>query len=485
MERSQKKTKDEDSYYDYEEVNQQSKGYYSGYNRYNRYDDDYNDYGYGYKRSQSQIGFKQRGQYSWSWGNFGNFRMVEDDDDELIISGSEGYLTPTSSNIRNIVGWEKASQKEAVEIIKNLSRYFYHQLFEETDIYSEHYKDRDSLVDDDLNKRMKYENIIESLKDKEVPGFTPLDKAISIFESMIQKRGDKEEKNKSLLDELDDAIYELEFDMEVINDPDYNNLIDLKEFTKKFKSQILNKISLIKNLGSKFKIDKEIEEKIVHNSDIHAIKRMTEISQLMQAPLYQRLMPNYRQKLALKDLSVILPVDRTEHKQKIIFLLDYSGSMSYELKQQWVCAFLIERFKHVIAGNAEIFFSYFVYSTDQLHFTHIHDKESVEKFWLGFSTTPNGGVTHLGDMVNHINNQIRMGRLQNLDIDLRKEKVEILAMNDGQDSVKTQNFTYKTNAITLLDQENQELKDLCLKNKGKYIFIDNNNKLHEYEKIDS
>lgn len=40
----------------------------------------------------------------------------------------------------------------------------------------------------------------------------------------------------------------------------------------------------------------------------------------------------------------------------------------------------------------------------------------------------------------------------------------------GQDSVKTKGFTYKTNAITIVDSENQDLKKLCLENNGKYVY---------------
>lgn len=41
----------------------------------------------------------------------------------------------------------------------------------------------------------------------------------------------------------------------------------------------------------------------------------------------------------------------------------------------------------------------------------------------------------------------------------------------GQDSVKTNKFTYKTNAISLVDHENDELKQLCIDTKGKYVYI--------------
>ena len=79
--------------------------------------------------------------------------------------------------------------------------------------------------------------------------------------------------------------------------------------------------------------------------------------------------------------------------------------------------------------------------------------------------------TRVGDHIKYINREINeLNKLHNLNVDLSKEKVEILVINDGADSVKTNNFAYKTNAITLYGMNN-ELKDLCIKNKGKYIYV--------------
>lgn len=52
----------------------------------------------------------------------------------------------------------------------------------------------------------------------------------------------------------------------------------------------------------------------------------------------------------------------------------------------------------------------------------------------------------------------------------------------GQDSVKTKEFVYKTNAVTLVDGMNGELRDLCLKNKGKYVYINTKDEVTTYPK---
>ena len=62
--------------------------------------------------------------------------------------------------------------------------------------------------------------------------------------------------------------------------------------------------------------------------------------------MYQKLFPNFQSKLLTKDLVVNVPVERTEKKQKIIIILDFSGSMDDREKQDWVNALLIDRFRY-------------------------------------------------------------------------------------------------------------------------------------------
>lgn len=187
--------------------------------------------------------------------------------------------------------------------------------------------------------------------------------------------------------------------------------------------------------------------------------------------LMQKVYPNFRSKFLTKDLTVNVPVDRKEQIQKIIILLDYSGSMHEDEKQIWVNAILIDRFRYVIKGEAEVFFSYFVDDCDDLEFQHIKDREDVIKFWQTFSNEPNGGGTDIGGIVQYVADEVMYSRrLHNLDIDLSEEKPEILIINDGQDSVGSDAFPYKVNAISLMSFS-EELKDLCLATEGKQIEV--------------
>jgi uncharacterized protein with von Willebrand factor type A (vWA) domain len=79
-------------------------------------------------------------------------------------------------------------------------------------------------------------------------------------------------------------------------------------------------------------------------------------------------------------------------------------------KQIWVNAILIDRFRYVIQGEAEVFFSYFVSRPDDLHFHHIKNAEDVDNFWKMFSNYPSGGGTDISRIVTSIANDVKGGQ---------------------------------------------------------------------------
>ena len=407
---------------------------------------------------------------SWNWGNFGYTSIVEDSDDDLFINNHESYFTPKDTDISKKLKWHNNTAANR-KVIKEYARFFFHKMIDDKNYFDEKYNDESKLSEHEVELLSQKKQIYDELWDKYIPGFTPLEQAVNVFNELIGNSSNPEELTCSeALDKLNKEG--VEFHEEIYKDPEINELLDMHEFSKDYKFEIIKFISMIKNLGSEFKIEKEIEERIVPNSRINTKKIMRDYSQVYQADLYQRLLPTFDAKLLTKSLVINTPIDKTEHKQKIIILLDYSGSMGETDKQQIVVAMLVDRLRYAMKGEAEIFFSYFVHDKYDLRFTHIHDRKSALDFWATFSTEPNGGDTHLGEMVNHINSEINdYGKLCNLNIDLSKEKPEILAINDGQDSVKTKDFPYKTNAISLIDGLNEELKELCLQNDGKYVYV--------------
>ena len=436
---------------------------------------------YGYNNAGSKK-YNRYSSYSWTpsiWSNYswGNNVYEEDDNSNLFIKDPITYLTPTKADIKlktNV--WNDKS----LDTIKELSRVCYFKMIDERDYISEKYSDYDSMSEaeqaDYENKKSLYDSIFE----KFIPGNTPLEQAIAIFRQISNVKEYKDRKNRD--EDNDDEIdfdTTLDFNRQVYCDPDINEQLNFNELSKNMKMDILNKISIVGKLGEQFKVEKEVEEKLVSNSDQYAKKIMRDYAQFSNIELYQKMFPNFRTKFLTKDLTVNVPVDRKEQKQKIIILLDFSGSMDEETKQIWVNAVLIDRLKYVMKEEAEVFFSYFVENPDQLKFHHLKNRDDVMKFWTWFSNDPNGGCTDIGGIVTYISKEIENCRLHNLDLDLSQEKPEILIINDGLDHVGYDSLPYKVNALSLMEFSD-ELKRLCIKTGGKQVRVGRNNSVTSY-----
>jgi hypothetical protein len=448
------------------------------------WDDGYDDY-YGnyytptYTSKGSKGGWKSKyGGGGWSksgWSSYSYSFDYGDDNSNLVVKDPVTYLTPTATEIRKKV---RAPKQTSIDTIKELARVCYFKMIDEKDYLVEQYADYDNLPDEEKGAISQKKALYDSIFDQYIPGFSPLEQAVSIYLKL--QNNDKEYADaKDKEDDDMDMTKGLDFDRQLYSDPDINDQLDLNELSKEKKMVIMNHLSLVGQFGSEFKVEKEISEKIVANSDEYSTMIMRDYSQIHMMNLMQKVYPNFRSKFLTKDLTVNVPVDRKEQIQKIIIILDYSGSMDYQEKQIWVNAILIDRFKYVMKGEAEVFFSYFVHNTEDLEFQHIKDRDDVIAFWQTFSNNPNGGSTAVGDMVEHISNEIQAGKLHNLDIDLSEEKPEILVINDGQDRIGTNAFPYKVNAVSLMEFSD-ELKDLCLATGGKQIEVTQDLKVFSY-----
>lgn len=443
----------------------------------NLWDDGYDDY-YGsryaptYTPTKSTGGWKSKYSGGWSksgWGSFSFSWGDTDNNDDLFVKDPVNYLTPTTSEIRKKV---HAPKQTSVDTIKELARVCYFKMIDDRDFVAEQF------IDSEDEEHQARKALYDSIFEQYIPGFTPLEQAISIFLKMKSGKEYSENGERDDDDELD-MKKGLDFDRQLYSDPHINEQLDLNDLSRNRKMEIMNHLSLVGQFGSEFKVEKEISEKIVANSDEYSTMIMRDYSQIHMMNLMQKVYPNFRSKFLTKDLTVSVPVDRKEQIQKIIIILDYSGSMDYDAKQIWVNAILIDRFKYVMKGEAEVFFSYFVDSVEDLNFQHIKDREDVIKFWQTFSNDPNGGMTEVGDMVEHISNEISSGKLCNLDVNLSEEKPEILVINDGQDDIGTDQFPYKVNAVSLMSFSSQ-LKDLCLNTGGKQIEVTEDDKVFTY-----
>ena len=441
------------------------------------WDDD--DYQYGsyyaptYVPKRSTGGWKSKyGGGGWSKSGWSSFSYTwnygdTDNNDDLFVKDAVNYLTPTAAEIRKKV---HAPKQTSIDTIKELARICYFKMIDEKEYIADKYTDYDSLSESEQGEYQQKKALYDSIFEQYIPGFSPLEQAISIY-LKLKGQSNKEEKEERDEDQEIDLTKRLDFDRNIYSDPNINEQLDLNELSKERKMEIMNHLSLVGQFGSEFKVEKEISEKIVANSDQYSTMIMRDYSQIHMMNLMQKVYPNFRSKFLTKDLTVNVPVDRKEQIQKIIILLDYSGSMHEDEKQIWVNAILIDRFRYVMKGEAEVFFSYFVHDAEDLEFQHIKDREDVIKFWQTFSNEPNGGGTDIGGIVQYVADEVmHCGKLCNLQVNLSEERPEILIINDGQDSVGSDEFPYKVNAISLMSFS-EELKDLCLATDGKQIEI--------------
>lgn len=424
-------------------------------------------------------GWKSKyGGGGWSRNSWSTYSFVvdyEDNDDDLYVKDPVNYITPTAVEIKKKLRYVK--KQESIDMIKELARVCYFKMIEEPDYVTEEYKDFDNLSDELKSKYGVKKALFDSIYDQYIPGFTPLEQAIAIY-LQLQSKNEDEEGERADDDEMD-LNRGLDFDRSMYTDPNINEQLELNELSRDKKMEIMNHLSLVGQFGNEFKVEKEISEKIVANSDQYSKMIMRDYAQMHMMDLYQKMFPNFRTKFLTKDLTVNVPVDRKEQIQKIIIILDFSGSMHEQQKQIWVNAILIDRFKYVMRGEAEVFFSYFVHDASKLNFQHIKNREDVINFWQTFSNEPNGGGTDVAAMVEWIANDIPNRKLCNLDIDLSEEKPEILIINDGEDSIDTDKFPYKVNAVSLLEF-NDDLRNLCLATGGKQIKVTYDERVFTY-----
>jgi Mg-chelatase subunit ChlD len=411
---------------------------------------------------------------TWNWG-YANTYDPSVPEDKLHYKTPIGYKTPTRHDI------EKELRKRGhistfhnENMVCNMARFFYFKLVGEQGLKQPY----ESLSASDpktfVEKYPVQAGLHAFLLKCPMKGNGPLEKAINAFEELA-KASKKDDKSVLKVDVISENGINIRQD--VYMDADYRELMDRMEHNQDKKVGILQKLSLIQDFGTEFKVEKEITERLAPNSRITSRRRLHDYSQLHMVEAYQRLLPNYQMKLLHKDLIIKAHVEKKILKQKMIMIVDYSGSMNNKEKQEWVLALLMDRLRYVLKGEGELFFSYFTFVTSSLEFIHIHDRQSVFDFWKTYRTSPNACGTDVGRIVHYIGEEVEKGRLHNLDVNLSSDKPELLVVNDGQDQIKTTAFTYKTNAVTLM-QDNVELKELCKANRGRYVHISKDDKVH-------
>ena len=441
-----------------------------------------------YNKSYSYSNNYYDGYYS-NWGSSwrGSYYTL-DDDDQLVFEEHKGYATPTKKEITSKLS---KPSNNGVNLVKDFSRYFYYDLLRQKAKFKEEYL-QDSLTEKQQETVAKYNHITEQLKSNPPYGHSPLQKALNLINAV-----DRQNKNgDSLLEALSKLAGDLDFNEDIWENEKLGDLIDylsnileednqmrrdFKVEKEEFKTQILNNMCLLKELGEEFKVQKEIKREIIPYSKYHANLKMKSYDQIPHIDLIERIMPNFNIKLATKNLFVKMPVKSKEVKQKIIMYIDKSGSMR-GARYRWAFSILLDRLMYVIKEECELFVCFYNAQYQEAGFHHLYNEKTVKRFLSNKQEFKTGGSTMLHPYIEATVNSINTGRLLNLDIDLREEKVEMLVVTDGGDSYNTDSFNYKVNAITVENRVNHKLKNLCFMQKGKYIQIHNNRLVHYTKK---
>ena len=219
------------------------------------------------------------------------------------------------------------------------------------------------------------------------------------------------------------------------------------------------KAHLEDKVGLETSLDKKFEEN--NASRRKEIKPMTEFSQVTKANKVQMLMPNYKEKLAKKELQIKVKVKPVTKKQSLYMLLDDSGSMNCISKQSNVRAVLMNRLESVIQGKSELKFS--LYESSRYHYKEVKTLEEAQALYKDISLRrPGGGGTYIGRILQETINDVVK--------DTSLHSPEIMIVNDGDDFVDPKDIDFKGVKINvvILGTDNANLKKIAEDSGGFY-----------------
>jgi uncharacterized protein with von Willebrand factor type A (vWA) domain len=436
--------------------------YKNYWGNYNHYDDFYS----GYEKSKNTYG-------NW-FNSFNDFS--KDGDEKDLVCKEEGYETPKYKEINNKIPRSTSFDNYEKNLVKDLSRMF--ASYSDEFLKDDKELDISSKTNKEIDEITKKQEIIKEIKNKRIPGFSPLDRAINAVNS-LKVNNDNVNLSGLSLEELRNSLEKMNFDEDIFFNPEIDLAAGECPYFKDESSKlsILNKIALIKRFGDKFKVKKEIFQKEILNSKEVKSVILKNLSEIYKVNPYKFSIPQFITELATKSLHINQFIETSVEKQKIILLIDESGSMNNLHVQEWVCAILIDRFRYVIKGDAEVFVHYFIEGFRES--IHVKNKKDVNEFWSKiYVQNPIGGMTKIGECIEKIQEEVLFKNYFKFGVDLSYEKPEILVLHDDRDPLYTDEFNYKTNAFGL-NRFHQELKDLSLKSGGKYIYV-NGDEIKEY-----
>lgn len=229
---------------------------------------------------------------------------------------------------------------------------------------------------------------------------------------------------------------------------------------------IIDKMCLFEDFGEKFKVVSDDITKFVHNAKQKKNAFIQKFEQINKVRKFEYLLPTFNVKLLNRSLNVALPAQTEIAKQKVILLVDYSGSMGTYFKQEWVSAIILNRIKYIFDNECEIYFAFYIGDL-RSHLKYISTKEEAYAFWENFSTKPNGGETNIHRAICSVNRDFLNNPSKYTS--LNGKLPEILVVCDGEDDLFGDPIL-KTNIITILNY-NDEMREYSISSGGSYVNI--------------
>lgn len=203
--------------------------------------------------------------------------------------------------------------------------------------------------------------------------------------------------------------------------------------------------------------------------NIHKYTLMESFDEIFHMDMTSIVLPNFRTKLAQKDVYVRSRFEKVERGQNIIIMIDDSGSMNDEEKKAMLKAALT--LKLMDASDAHnIYIGTF--ETSLFGFTKVEKGTRFEE--LRSFIFLNKGGTDVNGCIKETIRQIKERRLMKRGgghYDLSDNSFEVMVINDGQDHVDpSYHPAIKTHALCL-KQTNDNLKNVCHRSGGTYFYI--------------
>lgn len=207
-----------------------------------------------------------------------------------------------------------------------------------------------------------------------------------------------------------------------------------------------------------------------HTGNVNKYCQMEEFSEIFNMNIIDSAMPNFKRKLAQKDVYVKGRFEKQQKGQNLFIIVDDSGSMSEHEKVAMVHAALYLKWKDT-SDVHNVYITKFVRNINKKFLkieknTKFEDITGLFSFSCG-TTDVDGCIKEVMDIIKHRKVETHKGTEN-----LSEAHFEILVINDGQDSVD-KNFhpQIKTHSLCL-KQINNDLKNICHRSGGTYFHIE-------------